>query len=62
MRECGNDKDKGSDGKPSAHDCLANQAEMVVPSTVSVSTICLLSSEFDFFKLRLTGKCLMANF
>ena len=38
MKERGNDKDKGSDGKTSAHDCLANQAEMVVPSTVSVST------------------------
>ena len=29
---------KGSDGKTTAHDRLANQAEMVVPSTVSVST------------------------
>ena len=38
MKECGNDKDKGSDGKNSAHDCLANQAETAVPSTVSVST------------------------
>ena len=38
MKECRNDKDKSSDGKTSAHDRLANQAEMVVPSTVSVST------------------------
>ena len=38
MKECGNDKDKSSDGKTSAHDRLANQAETVVPSTVSVST------------------------
>ena len=38
MKESGNDEDKGSDGKTSAHDRLANQAEMVVPHTVSVST------------------------
>ena len=38
MKEHGNDKDKVSDGKTSAHDHIANQAEMVVPSTVSVST------------------------
>ena len=31
-------KDKGSDGKTSAHDRQANQAETVVPCTVSVST------------------------
>ena len=36
--ERGNDKEKGSDGKTPANDCLTNQAEMVVPSTVSVST------------------------
>ena len=33
-----NDKDKSNDGKTSAHDRLANQAETVVPSTVSIST------------------------
>ena len=38
MRKCGNDKEKGSDVKPSAQDHLANQAELAVPSTVSVST------------------------
>ena len=38
MKECVNDKDKSSDGKTSAHDRRANQAEMAVPSTVSVST------------------------
>ena len=38
MKERGNDKDKSNNGKNSAHDRLANQAEMVVPSTVSVFT------------------------
>ena len=38
MKERRNDKDKGSNGKTSAHDRLANQAETVVPSAVSVST------------------------
>ena len=38
MKECGNDKDKSSDGKTSAHDRLANHAETVVPSTISVTT------------------------
>ena len=38
MKERGNDKDKSNDGKTSAHDCLANQAETMVPSTFSVST------------------------
>ena len=38
MHKCGNDKDKGSNGKHSAQDCLANQAKMAAPSQVSVST------------------------
>ena len=38
MHECGNDNDKSSDSKTSAHDHLANQAKTVVPSQISVST------------------------
>ena len=38
MKECGNDKEKSSDDKTSAHDCQVNHAKTVVPSTVSVST------------------------
>ena len=38
MKNCRNDKTEGSDGKPTAQDCLANQAEMAAPSQVSVST------------------------
>ena len=38
MKECGNDKDKGSNGKPFAQDHQANQAEKAAPSPVSVTT------------------------
>ena len=35
MKTCRNDKTEGSDGKPTAQDLLANQAETAVPSTTS---------------------------
>ena len=38
MKECGSNKNKGSDGNAPAQDHLANQAEKVVPSPVSVAT------------------------